>query len=42
MAMSLDNDGDTVELLDPAGKLVDAMTYLQTQPGVAIEHDHFE
>jgi len=42
MAMSLDNDGDTVELLDPTGQLVDAMTYLQTQPGVEIEHEHFE
>jgi competence protein ComEC len=42
MPMSLDNDGDTVELLDPTGKLVDAMTYLQTQPGVAIEHAHFQ
>ena len=42
MPMSLDNDGDTVELLDPSGKLVDAMTYLQAQPGAAIEHAHFE
>jgi hypothetical protein len=42
MAMSLDNDGDTVELLDPTGDIVDAMTYLQTQPGVEIEHEHFE
>jgi beta-lactamase superfamily II metal-dependent hydrolase len=42
MAMSLDNDGDTVELLDPTGQLVDAMTYLQTQPGVEVEHEHFE
>jgi hypothetical protein len=42
MPMSLDNDGDTVELLDPTGKLADALTYLQTQPGVEIEHRHFE
>jgi hypothetical protein len=42
MAMSLDNDGDTVELLDSTGRLVDAMTYLQTRPGVEIEHEHFE
>ncbi len=42
MAMSLDNDGDTVELLDPTGILVDAMTYLVTAPGVEIEHQHFE
>jgi competence protein ComEC len=42
MPMSLDNDGDTIELLDPTGKLVDAMTYLQTRPGVAVEHAHFE
>jgi beta-lactamase superfamily II metal-dependent hydrolase len=42
MPMSLDNDGDTVELLDGTGKLVDAMTYLQTQPGVTIDHAHFE
>jgi competence protein ComEC len=42
MPMSLDNGGDTVELLDPTGKLVDAITYLHTRPGVAIEHVHFE
>jgi hypothetical protein len=42
MPMSLDNDGDTVELLDPTGRLVDAITYLHTQPGVPIEHAHFE
>jgi competence protein ComEC len=42
MPMSLDNDGDTVELLDPAGKLVDAMTYLRSRPGAAIDHQHFE
>jgi beta-lactamase superfamily II metal-dependent hydrolase len=42
MPMSLDNDGDTVELLDPTGKLADALTYLHTQPGVEIEHSHFE
>ena len=42
MPMSLDNDGDTVELLDPTGKLADALTYLQTRPGLEIEHRHFE
>jgi competence protein ComEC len=42
MPMSLDNDGDTVELLDPTGRLVDAITYLESRPGAAIEHEHFE
>jgi len=42
MAMSLENDGDTVELLDPAGRVVDALTYLRSRPGVEIEHAHFQ
>ena len=42
MAMSLENDGDTVELLDPSGRVADALTYLRSQPGVEIEHAHFQ
>lgn len=40
MAMSLDNTGDTVELLDPTGRVVDAVTYLASQPGAEIIHQH--
>jgi hypothetical protein len=40
MAMSLNNDGDTVELIDPTGTVVDTFTYTGSQPGVEITTGH--
>ncbi len=40
MAMSLDNDGDTVVLIDGAGKVIDSVTYSASQPGVEILTRH--
>lgn len=36
MAMSLDNDGDRIELLDDAGGMVDALSYTNAMPGARI------
>jgi beta-lactamase superfamily II metal-dependent hydrolase len=38
MAMSLDNGGDTIELLDSLGAVVDRMTYGQTAEGIRVTH----
>jgi competence protein ComEC len=40
MAMSLDNDGDTIVLVDPAGQVVDSVSYAASQPGVEIVTGH--
>jgi beta-lactamase superfamily II metal-dependent hydrolase len=36
MAMSLDNDGDEIELLDEAGSVVDSLSYTDAMPGTRI------
>ena len=40
MPMSLDNDGGTVALVDPAGQVVDSVSYPASQPGVEIVTGH--
>ncbi len=40
MPMSLDNDGDSIALVDPAGQVVDSVSYAASQPGVEIETGH--
>jgi beta-lactamase superfamily II metal-dependent hydrolase len=40
MAMSLDNDGDTVVLIDGTGQVIDSVTYSASQPGVEIVTGH--
>jgi hypothetical protein len=40
MAMSLDNDGDMIVLVDPAGQVVDSVSYAASQPGVEIVTGH--
>ena len=40
MAMTLDNDGDTILLVDPEGQVVDSVTYAASQPGVEIVTGH--
>ncbi|MGH7498112.1 MAG: lamin tail domain-containing protein [Gemmatimonadales bacterium] len=40
MAMSLDNDGGTVALVDAAGQVVDSVSYPSSQPGVEIVTGH--
>jgi hypothetical protein len=36
MAMSLDNDGDTVALVDGTGTVIDSVSYSDSQPGAEI------
>jgi hypothetical protein len=40
MAMSLNNDGDTVELVDTTGTVMDRFSYASSQPGVEIVTGH--
>ena len=40
MAMSLDNDGDAIVLVDAAGQVVDSVSYAGSQPGVEIVTGH--
>jgi hypothetical protein len=40
MPMSLDNDGDSIVLLDAAGQVVDSVSYGTSQPGVEIDTGH--
>lgn len=40
MAMSLNNDGDTITLLGPTGRVVDSFNYATSQPGVEILTGH--
>jgi competence protein ComEC len=40
MAMSLDNDGGTVALVDAAGQVADSVSYPSSQPGVEIVTGH--
>jgi competence protein ComEC len=40
MAMTLDNDGDAVLLVDPQGQVVDSVSYPTSQPGVEIVTGH--
>jgi len=36
--MSLNNDGDTIQLLNASGAIVDEIAYTNSQEGVAITH----
>ncbi len=37
MPMSLNNGGDTIELVNPSSQVVDQFTYSSSQPGVTIQ-----